>query len=92
MLIAGNFGAVIGVVLGLQIERQGDVALYARSFAEVVHLDEVIEIASLFAGAFEVELADDVNFHNDSPLPFWFCSLPSQTRKLWDFREGWAFE
>ena len=64
MLIAGNFGAVIGVVLGLQIERQGDVALYARSFAEVVHLDEVIEIASLFAGAFEVELADDVNFHS----------------------------
>ena len=71
-VVAGDFDGIVGIVFRLQIEREGGATFYAGDLAQIVDLDEIIGISGFLGGALKMELADDVNFHDFSPLPFRF--------------------
>jgi hypothetical protein len=69
-VVAGDFEGIVGIVFGLQIERESGATLYAGGLAQIVDLDEIVGISGFLGGSLKVELANDVNFHDFSPLPF----------------------
>lgn len=84
-VVTGDSDFLIGVHVGLQVKSEGGITDDTGGTAQVMDPDEIIGVSGLLAGALEVGLSDDFNFHDVSPLPFWFCSLPGQSGRLWGF-------
>ena len=87
-VVAGDFDGIVGIVFRLQIEREGGATFYAGDLAQIVDLDEIIGISGFLGSTFEVELADNMDFHSFSPLPFWFCISPGNAERLWGSGEA----
>ena len=62
-VVAGNGNPVIGKLAGVQGERKSGFALHATGKAQVMDLDEVIGIVAFLGRAFQVGLANNVDFH-----------------------------
>ena len=62
-VIPGNGNPVIGKLAGVQGDRESGFALHAAGKAQVMDLDEVIGIVAFLGRAFQVGLANNVDFH-----------------------------